>query len=182
MGDTRTNATDLGPDEALINNKLAVELNAHVGDTLTVNYVMPGAAFSSHTFKIKYIAQDIGKAQYRLQKTIFMLLDAAQNLVQKPRQINEIKISNTGNVKNGVFKSDEVTSAVKLSLANASYGTTVMSMKSDLLKQAHNTGNQLSSLFVMLSTFSIIAGVMLIINIFVMLAEERKSELGRMST
>ena len=177
-GGTRTNATDLGSDEALINNKLAVELNAHVGDTLIVNYVIPGVAFSSHTFRVKYIAQDVGKAQYGLQKTIFMPLDAAQNLVQKPGQINEIKISNTGNVENGVFKSDEVISAVKQSLAAAPSGTTVTSMKSDLLKQAHDTSAQLSSLFVMLSTFSIVAGVMLIINIFVMLAEERKSELG----
>ena len=178
MNGTRTNATDLGSNEVLINNKLAVELNAHIGDKLAVNYVMPGAGFSSHAFTIRYIAQDAGKAQYGLQKTIFMPLEAAQNLVQKPGQINEIKISNTGNVENGVFKSDEVVSAVKQSLIGASSGTNVMSMKSDLLKQAHDMGTQLSSLFVMLSTFSIIAGVMLIINIFVMLAEERKSELG----
>ncbi|HXY88197.1 MAG TPA: FtsX-like permease family protein [Candidatus Acidoferrales bacterium] len=178
IGGTRTNATDVGSDEALINNKLAVELNAHVGDTLTVNYVLPGVAFSSHTFRVKYIAQDIGKAQYGLQKTIFLPLEVAQNLVQKPGQINEIKISNTGNVENGVFKSDEVMSAVKQSLAGASSGATVTSMKSDLLDQAHDTSTQLSNLFIMLSTFSIIAGVMLIINIFVMLAEERKSELG----
>jgi len=178
MNGTRTNATDLGSGEALINNKLAVELNAHVGDKLAVNYVTPGAAFSSHSFTIKYIAQDVGKAQYGLQKTVFMPLEAAQNLVQKPGQINEIEISNTGNVENGIVKSDEVVSAVKQSLIGASSGANVMSMKSDLLKKAHDTGTQLSSLFVMLSTFSIIAGVMLIINIFVMLAEERKSELG----
>lgn len=178
MDGTRTNATNLSSDEALIDNKLALELNAHAGDKLTVNYVMPGAAFSSHTFTIKYIARDVGKAQYGLQKTIFMPLKAAQNLVQKPGQINEIKISNTGNVENGAFKSDEVVNAVKQSLVGASSGTNVISMKSDLLKQAHDIGTQLSSLFVMLSIFSIIAGMMLIINIFVMLAEERKSELG----
>ncbi len=37
---------------------------------------------------------------------------------------------------------------------------------------------QLSNLFVVLSTITIIAGVVLIINMFIMLAEERKSEMG----
>ncbi len=36
----------------------------------------------------------------------------------------------------------------------------------------------LSNFFVVLSTFAIIAGVVLIVNIFVMLAEERKAEMG----
>src|SRR5207249_5986780 len=41
------------------------------------------------------------------------------------------------------------------------------------------TGAQsLSTFFVVLSTITIMAGVVLIINIFVMLAEERKSEMG----
>ncbi|TMI48928.1 FtsX-like permease family protein [Candidatus Bathyarchaeota archaeon] len=37
---------------------------------------------------------------------------------------------------------------------------------------------QLTNLFTVLSTITIIAGVVLIINMFIMLAEERKSEMG----
>ena len=103
MDGTRTNATDLGSNEVLINNKLAVDLNAHTGDTLTVNYVLPDSTFSAHNFTVKYIAQDVGKAQFGLRKTMFMPLEAAQNLVQKPGQINEIDISNTGNIERGVL-------------------------------------------------------------------------------
>lgn len=62
---TRTDATDLRADEVLIQNKLARELNAHVGDTLTVYGASTGAALSTRNFTIKYIAQDEGKAQYR---------------------------------------------------------------------------------------------------------------------
>jgi putative ABC transport system permease protein len=177
MDGAYTNATDLGPTEVLINNKLAVDLNAHVGDTLTVNYVLPDSTFSTQNFTIKYIAQDVGKAQFALRKTVFMPLEAAQNLIHMPGQINEIDISNTGNVKGGTLQSDDVISAVKQSLTAPSEFN-VRSLKAELLKQAHESGTQLSSLFVMLSAFSIIAGVMLIINIFVMLAEERRSELG----
>ena len=39
-------------------------------------------------------------------------------------------------------------------------------------------GNGLGSLFLFIGSFSIIAGVLLLVNIFVMLAEERKAELG----
>jgi putative ABC transport system permease protein len=175
---TYTNATDLGANETLINSKLAAEINAHVGDMLIVNYMTPSNTFSAHNFTIKYIAQDVGKAQYGLRKALFIPLDEAQALVQKPEQINEIKISNTGNVESGVFKSDDVVRAAKQSLIDAPSCFEVTPMKSDLLTQAHDASAQMSSLFIMMSIFSTIAGVMLIINIFVMLAEERKSELG----
>ncbi len=175
---TYTYATDLGANETLINNKLAAELNAHVGDTLTVNYMTTSSIFSAHNFTIKYITQDVGKAQYGLRKTLFIPLDTAQALVQKPEQINEIKISNTGNVESGVFKSDDVIKAVKQSLADAPSVFEVTPIKSNLLEQARDASAQMSSLFIMMSVFSTIAGVMLIINIFVILAEERKSELG----
>ncbi len=178
MNGTYTNATDLGSDEALINNNLAHELNAHEGDTLTVYYALPDSTLNAHNFTVKYIAQDDGKAQYGLRKTLFMPLEVAQTVVQKPGQINEIKISNNGDIESGVSKSDDVISAVKASLIQVGSGFEVKPVKSDSLKQAHDSSAQMSSLFVMMSVFSTIAGVMLIINIFVMLAEERKSELG----
>ncbi len=178
MDGTSTDATDLGPNEVLINNKLAVDLNAHTGDTLTVNYVLPDSTLSAQNFTVKYIAQDVGKAQFGLRKTVFMPLAAAQNLGRAPGQINEIDITNTGNVKGGKLQSEDVVSAVKQSLTATPSEFDVRSLKAELLKQAHDSGTQLSSLFVMLSAFSIIAGVMLIINIFVMLSEERRSELG----
>ncbi len=59
---TRTDATDLRADEVLINNKLARELNAHAGDTLTVYVGSTGASLSAHNFTLKYIAKDEGKA------------------------------------------------------------------------------------------------------------------------
>ncbi|MGZ4933484.1 MAG: ABC transporter permease [Halobacteriota archaeon] len=175
---THTDATGLHENEILINNKLAKDLNAHVGDTLAINYGVPGSTFSTHTATIKYIAQDTGKAQFGLAKTIFMPLTAAQSIVGKPGQINAVHVTNTGSVDNGAGKSAEVTGAVNQTLAGLPGTFQVQAIKQDMLKMAQDTGAQITQMFVLFSSFAIIAGALLIVSIFVMLAEERKSELG----
>ncbi|MGZ7130218.1 MAG: ABC transporter permease [Halobacteriota archaeon] len=175
---TRTDATDLGANEVLIQNKLARELDAHVGDTLTVYGGSTGSALSARNFTIKYIAQDEGKAQYGLGLNVYTTLEAAQAFAQKPGQITGIRITNMGSAENGAAGSTAVVDTVTRALAGLPLTFTVSPIKQNLLTQAQNTGAQISSLFVLLSAFSVAAGVALIINILVMLAEERKSELG----
>jgi putative ABC transport system permease protein len=51
-------------------------------------------------------------------------------------------------------------------------------LKQDLLDMANTTGNAFMSMFTTFGTFSIAAGILLIFLIFVMLAAERRSELG----
>ena len=52
------------------------------------------------------------------------------------------------------------------------------SEKQNSVNSATTSAQSLSSFLIVLSTFVIVAGVVLIVNIFVMLAEERKSEMG----
>src|SRR3972149_6051908 len=54
----------------------------------------------------------------------------------------------------------------------------VASVKADNVEQATRNVDQFSQIFILLGAFTIIAGILLIINIFVMLAEERKGEMG----
>lgn len=54
----------------------------------------------------------------------------------------------------------------------------VVDSKYDQLKAARTAGSSIGDIFMIFSVFSIIAGVVLIVNIFVMLAEERKGEMG----
>ncbi|MBA3469640.1 MAG: FtsX-like permease family protein [Herpetosiphonaceae bacterium] len=51
-------------------------------------------------------------------------------------------------------------------------------LKADAVAQAEQGGQQFSQIFLVFSTFSILAGVLLVFLIFVMLAAERKSEMG----
>ena len=51
-------------------------------------------------------------------------------------------------------------------------------LKKDRLDTAEEQGAEFSELFLGIGTFAIVAGILLLINIFVMLAQERKSQLG----
>jgi putative ABC transport system permease protein len=54
----------------------------------------------------------------------------------------------------------------------------VHEVKADSLEDGRTAGESLGDLFMIFGMFSIIAGIVLIVNIFVMLSEERKSEMG----
>lgn len=51
-------------------------------------------------------------------------------------------------------------------------------MKSDAIKESEATGNQFTTIFLVLGLFSMAAGIILIFMIFGMLAAERKAEMG----
>jgi putative ABC transport system permease protein len=65
-----------------------------------------------------------------------------------------------------------------LTPAVAGTGLEVSPVKADALTQADDTGTSLSTAFLLMAQFSVAAGVLLIFLIFVMLAAERKHELG----
>ena len=57
-------------------------------------------------------------------------------------------------------------------------GVEVVKAKQDLLENADANADQFKQVFGGIGAFSVIAGMLLLVNIFVMLADERKSELG----
>jgi putative ABC transport system permease protein len=57
-------------------------------------------------------------------------------------------------------------------------GVQVDAVKADLLDDAEREGGMFAELFTTIGSFSVLAGILLLVNLFVMLAEERKSELG----
>jgi putative ABC transport system permease protein len=88
-------------------------------------------------------------------------------------------VSNAGGVEGGVAASDQVEAKLQAALGSlAAQGTTVATPKRELLEEAEAIGAEFGSLFLFVGSFAIIAGVLLLVNVFVMLAEERKSELG----
>jgi putative ABC transport system permease protein len=97
-------------------------------------------------------------------------------------QINLIRISGPGDKETGVEKSDELVSAVESVLSSSSdptvTGVVAMPVKDESLELSKQAGEMFTMFITIFGSFSIIAGVILIVNIFTMLAEERKSELG----
>ena len=91
-----------------------------------------------------------------------------------PPQIT-IAVSNRGGVEDGATLTERVTRELEDVLpANAR----VDAAKQELLADAEAQGQEFSELFLSIGMFAILAGILLLVNIFVMLAEERKSQLG----
>jgi putative ABC transport system permease protein len=89
-----------------------------------------------------------------------------------------VLISNRGGVESGAALTDTVTARIQQALGPSLSGTAVVTAKRDMLDAADRSAALMGSLFLFIGSFSIIAGVLLLVNVFVMLAEERKSQLG----
>src|SRR3989454_11050133 len=107
-----------------------------------------------------------------------MALRRAQAAFNESGAINLIRVSNRGGVADGVAYSDRVTQDLRLSIATRHLLLRVEAVKADDTAQAVQVGRDATDLFLVMGAFGILAGVSLIVNIFVMLAEERKPELG----
>src|SRR5919206_397249 len=103
---------------------------------------------------------------------VLMPLRAAQQLLGKPRLVKAVFVSNAG----GVAATDEVMPLLRAQAAPL--GLEVDNTKQDALEQADAAGAAFMSFFTTFGSFSIAAGILLIFLIFVMLAAERRGELG----
>jgi putative ABC transport system permease protein len=87
-------------------------------------------------------------------------------------------VSNRGGTEDGADLTALVTARIRQALGPLDQQVVLDSPKRDVLRQAQIAGDSLGSLFLMIGSFSIIAGALLLVNVFVMLAEERKGHLG----
>lgn len=184
-------ASSFADTEAILNDRAARDLNATVGDTLLV--------YSANTlfFKVVGVAVSDARAYFFQGDNVFVTMSAAQKLTGRAGQTNYAAITNIGGVRGSIQYSQTVGLAANRTLnailgpqpglgckadPSARSGSTTIqcaySEKKTAVDNAVDSAKSLSNFFVVLSTFAIIAGVVLIVNIFVMLAEERKSEMG----
>ena len=103
-------------------------------------------------------------------------LARAQEMLGQPGRINHVLISNRGGELSGVAHTDAVRSLVGPMLAGTNLE--IDAAKRDGLDSADEQGTAFLSLFTTFGTFSIAAGILLIFLIFVMLAAERRTEMG----
>ena len=170
-----TNA--LRPNEVFANARAAADLNATLGQDLTLFYGTTNQTIVHAT--LAGIVQGSGTASYESRAILFMDLRRAQAAFNETGAINLIRVSNLGGVADGLAFSDNVTQSLRLSIAIHHFPLLrVASVKADQIAEAVRIGREATELFLVMGAFAILAGVLLIVNIFVMLAEERKPELG----
>jgi putative ABC transport system permease protein len=103
-------------------------------------------------------------------------LAAAQELLGHPGQVQAVLVSNRGGETSGAALSDDV--ARTLQPVADQLGLEVQTLKQDAIADAEEAGAAFIAFFTTFGTFSIAAGILLIFLIFVMLAAERRGELG----
>ncbi|HLK43939.1 MAG TPA: FtsX-like permease family protein, partial [Thermoleophilia bacterium] len=188
-GSGLSGATPTG-DQVVVNDQLASSLHVGVGDTVNVYlYDQP------RKFVIERVVPAIGLAGMGLGDArnydLFIapgILEAASRAAVAPGSgvtgagaapVTQTLVSNRGGVESGGALSDRVAAEMNTLLGPLSaHGTSVTEPKKEVLDSAKQAGDQLGALFLFIGSFAIIAGALLLVNVFVMLGEERKSQLG----
>ena len=173
---TEWTGSGLRATDAIINEKLAQAVEAKMGHDLTLNFVGPRGPVN-FSVSIVAIVQDLGRGAWNGGNNLFLRLDSFQSALGLPNEINTIHVANVGGREQGYLRSDAAVAEIRPHLPPTP-SFTIAKAKADSIKGTAQGIDQLSQVFILLSFFTIIAGVLLIVNIFVMLAEERKGEMG----
>ena len=158
--------------QVVIGKDLAATLNAGVGDrvvlhaygttrTLTVKAVVPAVGLAGATDAI--VAPGVVQAM-AADATATRRSEAG---VAAPEGV--VFVSNNGRVFDSAAKSDRVAAEIHFRLT-PKFDVDVTSAKADLLADADQQGRSMGQLFTGVGTFSVLAGLLLLVNLFVMMA------------
>ena len=174
LRDLDGNELELTPGEIVVNKDLAEEIEAQPGDVLrlfyqgevielTVKAIAPNSVLSG---SLNTAAREGGVVEF----------GELARITGKGDNADAVLVSNTGGVKDGIHLTDTVIEKLEAAIGDQPY--TVDALKRDNVEFAELLGNAFTTIFVVFGLFSIAAGVLLIFLIFVMLAAERKPEMG----
>ena len=134
---------------------------------------------NSRTVTVRNVLEKVGVAGWNEiwapPGTIDALFVGAPNGSEPPQA--EIIVSNVGGVFDSLASMESITAELESRLSGVDTAT-VVGVKSERLEEAEMTGAEFTTLFSGIGGFSVLAGVLLLVNLFVMLTEERKTELG----
>ncbi|MDP9352589.1 MAG: FtsX-like permease family protein, partial [Chloroflexota bacterium] len=165
--------------EAYVSTKLAKVLELHSGSRLRLH-----GPERMLVLRVAGVVPEDGVSGYsnqftRSEGTLLTNIDEARKLLDAgPADVNTLFISNAGGPVDGAQASDPIAETVQALLkGKAPEGSqfAVIQAKAEALD---SSGDEFGSFFLILSSLSILAGILLIVNIYIMLAEERKAELG----
>ena len=171
-------AATLGPRDAFITDDLAEEINAAIGSTVRVFFER-----EAHDFTVVELIRGtaVATAEVLSAETgggIVVNLDASREVAGSGDEIDFIAISIIGGVRDTLDRSSAIEDRLELVLEEQGIPAEMQLTKEELVSLAELFGSIFVTFFLVFGLFSIAAGVMLIFLIFVMLAAERRSEMG----
>ena len=167
---------DLADDEVYVNESLADEAGIESGDVIRL-FVQSEPV----EFRVADVVEDrmvTGVFDFETRDGLVTRLDVVRGLLGRPDEVDVIGVSNAGGVRSGLEVSGEVTASLERAIENRGLDLEVEEFKREAVNDAEQAGNFMATFFLIFGLFSIAAGILLILMIFVMLAAERKPELG----
>jgi putative ABC transport system permease protein len=160
---------DLAAQELYLNRKAASELGIDPGAPVVVF-----AAGRPHRLRVRDVVDFEGAGT--ADSALLVPLATGQELFGHPAEIRAVLVSNQGDDFGGAELSDEVVAL--LEPVAGELGLEVQTVKQDALEDADEAGAAFVAFFTTFGTFAVAAGILLIFLVFVMLAAERRGELG----
>ena len=179
----------LGPDDVLVSEKAAGQLHTQLGDTLTV-YLdnQPHDVHVAGIVRDEVASGVLGLSFTRVPGGIAMRLDRLQELSGHQGEVSAIRAALKGDVRTSLEHSAAARTSLdsfvngegaSLFAQDGNVGTVkVVELKQDSIDTAELESSVFTTLFLVFGLFSMVAGIMLIFMIFVMLAAERREEMG----
>lgn len=176
----------LGDDELFMNAAAAEDLDVSPGDR--IQFFAFGQPYE---FTVVDVVEDrflTGVGDFGQDEGMVTRLDTVQEIFGKEGNVSVIGISNSGGVRDTLDLTDAVMATVDGAISELGYAARggpesglaleINDTKNELVENSEEAGNFLASFFLIFGMFSIGAGILLVVMIFVMLAAERKSEMG----
>jgi putative ABC transport system permease protein len=174
---TITGVADVGApqtDEVVVNVPTAARLGVAAGDTVRLH-----AHGSTVVLVISEVVPEVGLAGYGgaivSPGTIRQLAGDTTDAAAPPQ--DRLLVSLVGGVLDTREQSDAAAQDLRRAVDRLT-GAEVTATKAGVLDDAERDAAGLTQVFTMIGSFSVLAGILLLVNLFVMLAEERKTELG----
>jgi putative ABC transport system permease protein len=175
VGGRTTSGLDLGSGSVLLSKSLADSLQAQTGDTVQ----LAANGYAAAEFTVAGIARAEGPGDYGGQPAIFATLAAMDTLTGSDR-INVIRISAHGGgqqeLQNSQLIAPVVTSALRASTSAADLR--VRTAKADDVNEIVTLAANNGPATLALSFIIVLAGIALVVNLALALAEERRPQLA----
>lgn len=167
-----------GPGSVYLDRLAANDLKASVGDALTV---YGGRSVAATVGGI--VEDDLRGGVLTaglVGGSVFADVATAQTIMNTLNLVNFLAVTNVGSQVDGVALTTSVSAGLNttLSATPGTQGLSVHNVLKDALAAAEAAGAGTETAFLAFGLFSILAGAMLIVGIFTMIAEERKGEMG----
>ena len=173
-GGRATTGGDLGISDVLLSQSLADSLQARTGDRLKVTYGQ-----NTVDYRVAGVATSAGPGAYGAQPAMFGTLHAFAALTG-PNQINVVRISAPGDGVTELENSQRIAPAVNGALHNVAGAASlsVRTAKADDVNEILKLADAERPVTLALGVVIVLAGIALVVNLALALAEERRPRLA----